>query len=795
MAVLISRASGNFTATTTWKVVATTLRAIQAAFTASTNTTTGNVYNADAQDITITNGLVIEGIMLYCNRVNTTGTVTVTLSADSGTTATRQVTVNASDLPVDPSWVFFEFATTLTGDGGTDYAIAIQGSSAGNATFFRDATAANWSHYIGLSTNPGSIVAGDNFYIVGERTGAGAGSAFTVTMDSTAATDYGTNVAGDHTNGIDIGSGGILQYGTAAATNYILRLSGCLTVWGDGTLNIGTTGTPIPRDSTAVLEFDCTADGSFGLRVEGGVCALQGLSRTSGKNVSFARLTANEAATSTTIDVDRDTGWLNGDLVCFAPTGTTATEFETKTLNANAGASSFTLSAGLSFAHAGTAPRNGEVGLLTRNVRIRSVTSTLMSYVMLNRAGQIDADWAEFRYIGTNVTNKRGIEAATTLLGGAVLSLNHCSIYDGEAQAITQGANSAGTTISLTNLVIYNMNTAAAASINIVQDSTTSGINSSTLTLTDVMICGMGGASTRGLRLNRADGTVERVVISGNNGTSATGFEIAADIFDTHTYFTDFEIHAIRPTAGTAFGAVVWSGNSVSGFRNLKVYDCTQSVVRGGLGSEDRIFAVFEDCQFIGSTNDLVFLTQRCKTQIYFENCLFGGTVEYLGFDLQRPSDFYPSFVSSTRHDQTDGEHRLWTRNGLVRNDNSIFRTASPSERMTPSTAFGRKLVSGSKYVAVASGQTVDISVYVRESVVGDGTDYNGARARLMLRKNIAMGIANDTVIDTATVTSEGAFEQLTGTTSAAARDGVLEFYVDCDGTTGWVNVDDWSAV
>jgi hypothetical protein len=38
-----------------------------------------------------------------------------------------------------------------------------------------------------------------------------------------------------------------------------------------------------------------------------------------------------------------------------------------------------------------------------------------------------------------------------------------------------------------------------------------------------------------------------------------------------------------------------------------------------------------------------------------------------------------------------------------------------------------------------------------------------------------------------------GQFENLTYTTPVFTGDGVAEFYVDCDGTTGWINVDDWN--
>jgi hypothetical protein len=61
-----------------------------------------------------------------------------------------------------------------------------------------------------------------------------------------------------------------------------------------------------------------------------------------------------------------------------------------------------------------------------------------------------------------------------------------------------------------------------------------------------------------------------------------------------------------------------------------------------------------------------------------------------------------------------------------------------------------------------------------------------------MLKANPAIGITTDTVIATASAAA-GSWGQISGTTAAASDDGVFEFVVDCDGTTGWTNVDDWS--
>jgi hypothetical protein len=101
-------------------------------------------------------------------------------------------------------------------------------------------------------------------------------------------------------------------------------------------------------------------------------------------------------------------------------------------------------------------------------------------------------------------------------------------------------------------------------------------------------------------------------------------------------------------------------------------------------------------------------------------------------------------------------------------------------------------LQSGPRAVAVDDGGTITINVYVRKSVAGDGAAYNGNQPRLIVRKNLACGITSDTVLDTMTAAA-GSWEQLTGTTAAVDADGALEFVVDCDGTTGWINVDDWS--
>ena len=128
---------------------------------------------------------------------------------------------------------------------------------------------------------------------------------------------------------------------------------------------------------------------------------------------------------------------------------------------------------------------------------------------------------------------------------------------------------------------------------------------------------------------------------------------------------------------------------------------------------------------------------------------------------------------------------------GTSRLDTTIYNTSSPSLRQTPTTA-NVKFGHASVKINVAAGATPSVSVTVRKSVVGDGTAYNGNAPRLMLRPNIQAGVTSFTVLATS-AGSAGSWETLTATLPAPSVNAVYELYVDCDGTTGWINIDDWS--
>jgi len=174
--------------------------------------------------------------------------------------------------------------------------------------------------------------------------------------------------------------------------------------------------------------------------------------------------------------------------------------------------------------------------------------------------------------------------------------------------------------------------------------------------------------------------------------------------------------------------------------------------------------------------------------QLIASNC---GITNFTNLTTNLTSYDEKSYLKINKYNRTSGDHRSYFKYGNVTSDLAIYYTGAPSERLTPSNA-SSKLMSGYATVSVPSGSAVTFSVHVRKSASGDGAAYNGSQPRLILQKCYEGGITSDVVLATASGTT-GAWETLVGTTASVTDDCVLLVYVDCDGTTGWVNVDDWT--
>jgi hypothetical protein len=825
---------GNFNTAGSWAVVDTTSLLDSEA--GNTELTTSYVESAGF----IPGAITIDGIAvkLASRAASPTGTVSVRLALSGATVTGTEVTINATDLPTcgtttnEGGWILFKFAAPVLLVAATTYTVSAKESVATADVFlYRNATAGNWSRML-RTTTTGAPAATDQLDIMGEHTGAGTGNNITITMDNTAATDFGSGT--DGAVAITVCKRGTLNYAYAAATNYYLKCSGNVIVYNGGTMTIGTVANPIPRGGTAVLEFDPVADGGMGLLVRNGATfTAQGLSRTIGKNVVSCKLNTNEAINQTELGVDTDTGWLDNDAIAVASTTRTYSQCENGTLNGAAAAAVLTVDGfggaggGLAYAHSGTSPTQAEVILLTRNVKISSTSSTIMAYCYFATTATVNIDWVEFYYLGENAATRRGVEADTTT---GSCDMQYSSFHDCEDWGF-YAANSASANITWSYNVMYNCDTAGSAAIYasayFVTSSASSNVASNDIILKSAYdgirwYCLRGSISyitgssctndgiVIGSTSNSPFGSVDYLTAHSNNaaGINLQFYGDEGTISNIITWRNN--THGIQTGSGerrnmifdtiTAFGNTIRNinlGNTHNSIFNNLVLDgeaayATVSGIGGSWSASSICDIKIYDSTFgattAHSTNDIILNADSYST-IELINCLLTASTE-----VSIPTTAMPgSYVKSSKHDQTAGKFKSWFKYGTVGTDTAIFNTASPSMKLTPNSA-SYKLESGSFKVNVNSGQTCTPSVFVRESVIGDGTDYNGNRIRLVLKRNDAIGITADTVLDTATVASEGAFEEIGAVTPVATDDGVMEFVIDCDGTTGWINVDDFSA-
>jgi hypothetical protein len=223
----------------------------------------------------------------------------------------------------------------------------------------------------------------------------------------------------------------------------------------------------------------------------------------------------------------------------------------------------------------------------------------------------------------------------------------------------------------------------------------------------------------------------------------------------------------------------------------------TTVVQTRGLGISQQTDLVLRNCTFgTGQTNSFadVIIPANRDIRLLFENCLLNSTTKFSSLT----NLFGNSFIKLQRYQQTNNNHYIYTAIGnAAQYDGVIFKTGSASTRLIPlTTTF--KHTSPVKIIPISSGSTATVSVWVRKSSVSDasGANYNGAQPRLILGYSPSVfNYAGQTEQVLATMTaSVGTWEQLTATIPYTAYNtGGFEVYVDCDGTAGWINVDDWS--
>jgi len=851
MALLKSIASGNFTAASTWAVCS----AVNDASTGITTTTTAYVVSGTSFIFTGSASQICTGILLkFGTRASTvSGTISVKLLQSNGTTdvldaggAVAEVTMDASNvlsssLPTSGStsiyghWVFFKFKDTVTLTNGLGYRVAVKSSVTGAAGVHRGASAGVWASALvtdviqAPAATDKLIVVGDNLAAATTANAGTKAASYTVTMNNTATTQFGAAETGNAIWGLYVGDQGTLSFDTAASTNYFLRVRGHIGIGsgGDsfkGSLEIGSVANPIPRTSTAILEVDSATVGAHFVSVQGGKFIAQGLSRTSGKEIDRCLLDADSAASATTLQVNTDTGWLSGDTVWVGPTARVAgTGGEERTLSGNAGAGSLTLAAGMTAAREGNAVIRAALMLTTRNVILRSTGAALQCWMQtIGSTSEVDFDWVKLDLIGSSTTSKNGwyldgtvsqisfnrcnfhrcymAFLSTTATGGALVS--NCTFTQSGAFSFTNISSStnltnnwvASTTASFNALTIQHpyftisglrVVSATAAGIAFTAQSV---FSTSAGSWSDVIIhsCATGILSAQQDfgQVNFADVEIQRCSTAGVALSSGTGI-----VYDSCRVYGN----ATNITVAAAIGEFMFRNSSFGG-QDAVTPNADQTTA---IGLSFTALAggrvIFENCKFsTGFSNSLAHTTADisfaagCGGIVLLRNCTLGATTEVSTIFLDT------SLVASENHDEAAGARKIWKKRGIIASDTTITRSGTVSVRGTPNSS-SFKLDHVFARVAVASGSAPTVGVYVRKSVAGDGTAYNGAQPRLIVRRNILVGLTSDVVLATASGAA-GSWELLSGTLPTLTGNGVIEVEVDCDGTAGWVNIADFQA-
>ena len=858
MATKIAVANGNFSAAATWATVDSTNL-----ISTSSGTTTLTTSNQNSAAFT-PGAITVDGVALKFAYIATTpampsSTITVTLRNSTDSIDIVSLAYNLAEIPALGTgyggWCFFKFDTTYALTAGKSYIIQLKVAATSGqpaVVMATNGTAANWQHILRIPGTTAAPAAGDDFYIMGELASPNTWTSRTVTMDiNDSSTDYGNGGSeASSTPGICIGKNGTLNWTTAESTTTYFKLSGSIVIQAGGTFNMGTVGSPIPRTSTATLLLDTTTARGYGIYTFGNLqydgtavkstFTAQGQSRTTGKNVVHAKLSADHSVGATTLNVDTDTGWLNGDLIGI--NGSEAiNQCETKALTGNMGASSGSITA-LTNAHKGTQPRVCRAVLITRNVNILATGANNIGGQINHYGGDADLDWVQLKNIG-GITYQN---ASTSSLIGST-SYDYVCFYSVDL-GNHNGWNLGTGTVD--NFHIRNCTTYTAVGVGIYLIQQNVGTNW-TINNYVYMTNSSGTQAVTMYRCSTAN-AIDNLFLHG----AGTGFTIneASSGLCTWTHPEIKNIECWWQDSGINLNlSSNYRGYHVNDpwvWTNIKAILCAS---HGWYSNGDVWRVRIKNGYFCNNDTDNIFTTTNCNMlDLEFYNSTFGNfsgparTAGYLyqaqgaagqavtrlrfygcdigagsvnahdtslfhnqanpgawkldvimrGNNIEATTRFGKVAGATHHHDSWlrvsgMGDDTHWSLNpvrGTVAYEATVYRTDAPSTKMTPTSAT-YKLDSGDRHIAVVDNAAAKtVSVWIRKD-----SSYNGNAPRLLLRCNPAVGVTDDTVLATSVLTNADTWYQVTAALPVADDDGVMEVYVDCDGTAGNIYVDDWS--
>ena len=851
MAILHSVSNGNFTSASTWEVVNPTASGSFLIVTGAQTVTTTYVGSP-----TFSPGVVnFTGVwLLLGSRSGTTGTFDVQLYNSTLATQSALVTVNMTDIPgqivANPKGLYFRFSSGVTLSSTQSYQLRLRTSTTNMISVYYGTAVNNYTRLFTTSTTaaPAST---DLLYINGLLTGAGASTPITVTMNNNNSTEFGAISIG-HRGTLDWATNATTELRLAGE----VYVGGGTSLWiNGGTYRMGSTSSRIQSGVTASLFINAGVANGRRIQINDLSYFITGGTTMS---YTWTTLSTDMATFSVTATTSVSTGWKIGDEIVIAPTARTTTAYDRRVLT-NVSGTTLTMGVSASNFHSGTGIFAGEVINLTRNCRILCTNPLVRTYITQGAGTSIiEVNSTEFVNMGAGgagvgvfYLNGGGVTSSNVI---GTQSIKDCSFNDcGVALYLTLTGT---TTTSYYNVIMDNCvyNTRYTTGGLVYQPTAPTGqpalaVNS--YISNNCLIFGGTSSAISGIYClnntidienNRVSGVsanwgyqygqVSTYVISDrfNNNVARS------NIYGLLVFSKDTLISGYHPTGNKSIRNTI--GWSLYGSVNSRVDDlisignttanlygsfntggqCKQLYLNNALIQGESGFASVYGLYF-SITN---YPTEPQAAQIVFNNCNIGT---HSGGDIRigvaasvEPSNqvldlvfnncnltsaievSQPNYMSSgsrvsfQRIDNISGAHRTYYRSGLLSLDTTIFRSSTKSSKMTPSSAtiyqqFGRKLI------PVKANSTPTISVWVRKSVVGDGSAYNGSQPRLWLTNNPAIALFpsyDDIILATASA-ANGTWEQLSATLPVVPyEDTAFEVYLDCRGTTGWVNIDDW---
>ncbi len=827
MAVQFSAISNLWT-DATWQTVDSTSYLRSEA--ASTTTTTSYVASQ-----TFTPGAITtEGILLRVKgtTVTPTGTFSVQLWNSTSSAEVAVVTCNATDITNnrttnDGGWMYFKFGSPQLLLASTAYSIRVLSSVAGTVTVYRNATGGNWSRGLVTSTTT-SLAASDDVIICGNITAAATTTVNTVTFNYTGVNAY---------NSLEVGAYGKLIGQNSAATNYQLTINsaGLFVVSNNGIVEFSTTSSRLPSDSTFIITMvnATNADNYIDVR-NGAIFRAVGADK-----IRKCLLTANAAIAATTLTSDISTGWKSGDNIGIAGTNG-ITQQQQRTLSIDASGTTITIGSGLTYATLGTSPVQADVVNLTSNFKVLGTSISLRTYIKGVYNSIIECDQLEFQYCAPSVSVGAFYvfpqPAATGYYGS--LTLTNCAFWRQVNNFCITPNNAVVNGIFIDGVVSY-MDGISGQHFSVEWVSPGTPL----VNIYRNIVCIGGSTAMFSYNVNYLYAIIE-------NNTFANCASYGIFVYGYGKPNANYSLIDSCKVYCCYYGIYTQGANNgyttaLVNFNNLTIFRCNigiaflnntincnviDSIIFGSIVSNVKLGSVdvvkFVNTSIQGGTTIVAprgvqFENGYSRGSVIFERCSIGTVTTHSIADvaadvyyinaLFNTCTFGSSVLVENTHNLTgsskihfqrlnniSSNHRTYTSLGSIINDTTIFDTSPSSIRLTPinqaaSSISDRKLISTIFQTSVNNGSTATISIKVRKSVVGDGTAYNGSQPRLILKSNPSAGSTynNDIVCATATNAANGAWETLSYTLPVAVTDNVgMEFYVDCDGTTGWVNVD-----